>query len=454
MKLYLIAIFLLANGFLYSGTIKLENKNSQDLKLIIKLSHNLRYGPFLIDTIVVNKSYSFQFSDSLIPTTYISIGKISDEFDNTLFESQLSSKLLYVDTNEVYEESKREYSSNKYFYKSDTIYKILDNISQNLWKSSSSITYAKLSEVYNLAKKSPYFEFLSVDIAYNFAYANLVYFGFQGKDVSSNVFEEPLLSNLKSVLKSSDREYLLKQKYIATCLNNFRYYIETTKLNIDKESLINKFDNNFGGKEFESLFLMTKLLDSLDALNYENEVVSLMNNLPKELNEFHRINMLKICNNMKDIFGRSYSHHIVYDSKGNGIPLSNILDDRNLITFTHRGCGGCVFSRPYVNQIDSLNLLKGKIKSIKLHVYTSHEDAIEDFEDELKGYYSKENHYYVIPQWNSPLMRDVDKSALPSFIKLDKNGKVVDYNPPYPSFNNDKQREEYLNRLFKEPTIK
>ena len=119
---------------------------------------------------------------------------------------------------------------------------------------------------------------------------------------------------------------------------------------------------------------------------------------------------VKIGEQMKDftLFDRELKTHLLSEFKGK----------YTILEFTFRGCGGCIFVKPFLEEFYKRN--KDKAEIIAIYRDTK-ENWIKEGQEHKVSY-----HEWSDPTQATEPVADYDVYAFPTFVIIDPNGKILD----------------------------
>ena len=116
--------------------------------------------------------------------------------------------------------------------------------------------------------------------------------------------------------------------------------------------------------------------------------------------------------------GEQMKDFTLFDRQGNKHQLSEFKGKYTILEFTWRGCGGCIFIKPFLEEFYKRNKDKAEI----IAIYNDTEKNWMEEGQEHKVSY----HEWSDPTQASEPVAAYDVYAFPTFVIIDSNGKVLD----------------------------
>ena len=116
--------------------------------------------------------------------------------------------------------------------------------------------------------------------------------------------------------------------------------------------------------------------------------------------------------------GEQMKDFTLFDREGNKHQLSEFKGKYTILEFTERGCGGCIFIKPFLEEFYKRNKDKAEIIAI---YYDTKENWIKEGQERKVSYH----------EWNDNTrsaepVAAYDIKAYPTFVIIDPNGKILD----------------------------
>ena len=116
--------------------------------------------------------------------------------------------------------------------------------------------------------------------------------------------------------------------------------------------------------------------------------------------------------------GEQMKDFTLFDREGNKHKLSEFKGKYTILEFTERGCGGCIFIKPFLEEFYKRNKDKAEIIAI---YYDTKENWIKEGQERKVSYH----------EWNDNTrsaepVAAYDIKAYPTFVIIDPNGKILD----------------------------
>ena len=108
----------------------------------------------------------------------------------------------------------------------------------------------------------------------------------------------------------------------------------------------------------------------------------------------------------------------LFDREGNKHKLSEFKGKYTILEFTERGCGGCIFVKPFLEEFYKRN--KDKAEIIAIYRDTK-ENWIKEGQEHKVSY-----HEWSDPTQATEPVADYDVYAFPTFVIIDPNSKILD----------------------------
>ena len=116
--------------------------------------------------------------------------------------------------------------------------------------------------------------------------------------------------------------------------------------------------------------------------------------------------------------GEQMKDFTLFDREGKTHQLSEFKGKYTILEFTFRGCGGCIFVKPFLEEFYKRN--KDKAEIIAIYRDTK-ENWIKEGQEHKVSY-----HEWSDPTQATEPVADYDVYAFPTFVIIDPNGKILD----------------------------
>ena len=116
--------------------------------------------------------------------------------------------------------------------------------------------------------------------------------------------------------------------------------------------------------------------------------------------------------------GEQMKDFTLFDREGNKHQLSEFKGKYTILEFTERGCGGCKFIKPFVEEFYKRNKDKAEIIAI---YYDTKENWIKEGQERKVSY-----HEWSDNTRSAEPVAAYDIKAYPTFVIIDPNGKILD----------------------------
>ena len=116
--------------------------------------------------------------------------------------------------------------------------------------------------------------------------------------------------------------------------------------------------------------------------------------------------------------GEQMKDFTLFDREGNKHQLSEFKGKYTILEFTERGCGGCIFIKPFLEEFYKRNKDKAEIIAI---YYDTKENWIKEGQERKVSY-----HEWSDNTRSAEPVAAYDIKAYPTFVIIDPNGKILD----------------------------
>ena len=116
--------------------------------------------------------------------------------------------------------------------------------------------------------------------------------------------------------------------------------------------------------------------------------------------------------------GEQMKDFTLFDREGNKHQLSEFKGKYTILEFTERGCGGCIFIKPFLEEFYKRNKDKAEIIAI---FYDTKENWIKEGQERKVSY-----HEWSDNTRSAEPVAAYDIKAYPTFVIIDPNGKILD----------------------------
>ncbi|MBQ4450396.1 MAG: TlpA family protein disulfide reductase [Prevotella sp.] len=116
--------------------------------------------------------------------------------------------------------------------------------------------------------------------------------------------------------------------------------------------------------------------------------------------------------------GEHMKDFTLFDREGNKHQLSEFKGKYTILEFTERGCGGCIFIKPFLEEFYKRNKDKAEIIAI---YYDTKENWIKEGQEHKVSY-----HEWSDNTRSAEPVAAYDIKAYPTFVIIDPNGKILD----------------------------
>ena len=116
--------------------------------------------------------------------------------------------------------------------------------------------------------------------------------------------------------------------------------------------------------------------------------------------------------------GEQMKDFTLFDREGNKHKLSEFKGKYTILEFTERGCGGCIFIKPFLEEFYKRNKDKAEIIAI---YYDTKENWIKEGQERKVSY-----HEWSDNTRSAEPVAAYDIKAYPTFVIIDPNGKILD----------------------------
>ena len=116
--------------------------------------------------------------------------------------------------------------------------------------------------------------------------------------------------------------------------------------------------------------------------------------------------------------GEQMKDFTLFDREGNKHQLSEFKGKYTILEFTERGCGGCIFIKPFLEEFYKRNKDKAEIIAI---FYGTKENWIKEGQERKVSY-----HEWSDNTRSAEPVAAYDIKAYPTFVIIDPNGKILD----------------------------
>ena len=142
-------------------------------------------------------------------------------------------------------------------------------------------------------------------------------------------------------------------------------------------------------------------------------------NIPQEaMNEPQVVETKAKLNADRVQVGEQMKDFTLFDREGNKHQLSEFKGKYTILEFTERGCGGCIFIKPFLEEFYKRNKDKAEIIAI---YYDTKENWIKEGQERKVSY-----HEWSDNTRSAEPVAAYDIKAYPTFVIIDPNGKILD----------------------------
>ena len=251
----------------------------------------------------------------------------------------------------------------------------------------------KENNAYNLFIQEKLPEFYEADNKYRLAQSKLTEKSMSGTLTQED--QEKVIPELRALIQKVDA--LRKEKYNAAILD-FMKERPFSKRMIDELWGISIYDHTPSIVE-KAREIFKKIPQ--EAMN-EPQVVETKAKLNAD--------RVQVGEQMKDF--------TLFDREGNKHKLSEFKGKYTILEFTERGCGGCIFIKPFLEEFYKRNKDKAEIIAI---YYDTKENWIKEGQERKVSY-----HEWSDNTRSAEPVAAYDIKAYPTFVIIDPNGKILD----------------------------